>query len=478
MAHLHRLIVLVLLLVAGAAHASFTAPTTTTWSRAPYNGGLGGASQVWGSAVGSDVTAVKAACSSAQVAWAANGGAVLSFNPSSPGLNSGLSSCSVYTSKGEFTMSKDTVTACPANSTGTTSCTCSSGYTQSGSMCVDNDTAACSSLTGQTAPSSKFDAGPSTAGPTRSSYSFCDAYNATGGGKCVATTVRDSCAESAGRWVCNGPATYTGAKASTCTGSGGSGTDPAPNQNTVDPGTGPTNQNPCPDGFAGSVNGQTVCIKAEPDKGIESGKTVEQTNADGTKSSTSSQTTCKAGICTTVNTTTNYNSSGTVTSTTTDTKKQPIGDLCKADGGNKACSTVGLGEGDGGGSFTGDCVAGFKAVGDDPVINAMALETYRQNCKVNPDTDSQALAKAEAVKTGNQTGDNPNNSSVSIGSGNFDTSDALGVGSTCPADRVIPLAGGRSFALPWSQLCGSLNALGAVLVAVSLLLAARIVTRG
>lgn len=127
--------------------------------------------------------------------------------------------------------------------------------------------------------------------------------------------------------------------------------------------------------------------------------------------------------------------------------------------------------------FSGNCAAGFKAVSDDAVINAMAEETYRQNCKVNPDEASQALAKTNVDKEGSQTGTLPGNAAVSIGPGSFDTSDALGGGAACMPDLTVSVLG-RPQTLPFSVLCDYLGYMGGVLLAVSFLLAARIVTRG
>lgn len=65
---------------------------------------------------------------------------------------------------------------------------------------------------------------------------------------------------------------------------------------------------------------------------------------------------------------------------------------------------------------------------------------------------------------------------VSIGPASFDTSDAIGGGS-CIADKSVTIAG-SSISIPFSSVCGHLAILGNVLLAVSFLLAVRIVTRG
>lgn len=107
----------------------------------------------------------------------------------------------------------------------------------------------------------------------------------------------------------------------------------------------------------------------------------------------------------------------------------------------------------------------------------MAEEQYRRNCEtLRTDTEPSTWVAAEGQKTGNATDGNPNNSSVSIGPGNFDQSDALG-GGGCNLNKTVVVRG-YSVALPFNVLCDPLAVLGQILVAVSLLLAARIVTRG
>lgn len=111
------------------------------------------------------------------------------------------------------------------------------------------------------------------------------------------------------------------------------------------------------------------------------------------------------------------------------------------------------------------------------MLNAMALEQYKRNCELlkKDAPESQAYDALKDV-AGTTKATNPNDSTVTIGSGNFDQSDALG-GGACNLNKTIEVMG-RSVALPFNELCDSLAMFGQLLVAVSLLLAARIVTRG
>ena len=237
------------------------------------------------------------------------------------------------------------------------------------------------------------------------------------------------------------------------------------------------NPDPCPDGFPGSLNGTTVCIKREPDKGIEGVQGTETKNADGTSTTTKETTKCNAGICTTTKETTNRDATGAIIGTVkVDEKKETIGAKCNADPGNKICASTGTGV-EGGGGLTGNCVAGFVIKGEDPILNAMALEQHKRNCEVlRTDAEPSTWATAEGQKTGNVMADSPNNAEFSIGSGSFDTSDALG-GGGCSLNKTVSVRG-YSVALPFNVLCDPLAIFGQILVAFAFLLGARIVTRG
>ncbi len=108
----------------------------------------------------------------------------------------------------------------------------------------------------------------------------------------------------------------------------------------------------------------------------------------------------------------------------------------------------------------------------------MALEVYKQNCKINPKDEELVLANAERVKTGNQTLTNPNNSTVTLSSASFDTSDALNAGSSCISDVNVSVFHGSSVMLPFSRACDAFPMLGTLLVGLSFLAAAVIVMRG
>lgn len=144
-------------------------------------------------------------------------------------------------------------------------------------------------------------------------------------------------------------------------------------------------------------------------------------------------------------------------------------------GGTGSGNGNGSGNGDGDSFFGGSCMDGFACKGD-AIQCSIAQEQYRRNCVMfNDPSDESKLYDANKDKTGDRTKDNPNNENVSL-SGRIDTSDSLGGGS-CIRDLNITVWG-HMVNLPLSGVCPSLAMFGNLLVAVSMLLAARIVTRG
>ena len=300
-------------------------------------------------------------------------------------------------------------------------------------------------------------------------------YNSAGAGCAIALTGVVS-VQIEGQWSTVGTGTYTG---KTCQGNA-----PTPPV-TVDPPLSPASApagatNPCPNGQPGTVNGVSVCLPYPSNATVENteGQTKEITNPDGSKVKTQSSqvTICTAGACntTTTTTTTNTSSSGTVTgtATTSSTASQPKGQFCAENPGNKQCSD---GEDS---SFGGSCSGGFQCKGD-AVQCAVAREIHTQNCKLNDSSSAEnALYHANKTRTGDQTGDLPGSSTVNLGPGGFDTTDALGAPSSVGIADLNVQVWGRDLVLPFSNLNPYLVILGNVLLAVTAVLCARIVMRG
>ena len=110
--------------------------------------------------------------------------------------------------------------------------------------------------------------------------------------------------------------------------------------------TPPSKDDPCPGGFEGTVNGETRCVPAEPDKGIEGVKNSSSTDANGTKQDVTETTKCEGTKCTTTTTTTTTTASGSV-STSTTSATTSMEDKCKADPTNAICAKTQGGRGAG-----------------------------------------------------------------------------------------------------------------------------------
>lgn len=265
----------------------------------------------------------------------------------------------------------------------------------------------------------------------------------------------------------------------------------------------------CEGGIPGQVNGVDVCI--DPASGRTEGVDWERvTDADGNVKEQKTTVKCDGEKCTVTTITKTPGDPGEGTTTTTTTTrgaycaKNPASSICagavdptgssrnqngRGGPGDPASRGNGGGNGEGNGfckenpdlpickksSFGGSCAANFTCDGD-AIQCAIAKEQHIRACKLfdDPSPESQ-LYEANKGKEGNQTGDNPNNETVSL-AGRIDTSDALGGGS-CISDLNVTVWG-RSLTLPLSTICPSLAMFGNLLVAVSMLLAARIVTRG
>lgn len=365
--------------------------------------------------------------------------------------------------------------SCPANSSSVSGgCQCNSGYHEAGGACVA-DPNECEALAGQSA-------GPKNYEGRGDTFFFCDSWNTAGGGKCVAKVERQFTWESpagSGHFFSSGEGFYTGSTGTTCDGGGGTDEGPAPSTpkpgdgkepDTPDPGT--AAPSPCPAGQApGEVNGTTSCYPRGTDGNVEETHKDSSTDKDGNKTDTERTTKCTAGTCTTTTTECKTPAGGSTATCTSSSTSGSASGTCKPGNGLAMC-----GEGTSESSFTGSCSQGFVAKSDDAVLNAMAMEQHKRNCEVlSTEGAAQTEVTTEMAKTGDRTGDNPNNGSVDMSS-RIDTSDALG-GGGCSLNKTLTVRG-YTFTLPFNNLCDSLAAFGWLLVSVAMLLAGRIVMRG
>lgn len=228
-------------------------------------------------------------------------------------------------------------------------------------------------------------------------------------------------------------------------------------------------------GSYGTVNGVATCVPLNSTVApttVSKTKTVQTTTPTGDASTvdTVDTTVCQNGRCTTTTSTTTTVNNSKVTGSSTVGELQ--GDFCQKNPKAVMCSTATEKDS----SFGGACLSGFTCEGD-AVQCAIAKEVYVQNCKLNAPTDQSSLFDSERKRSGNLTSDLPGNSNVTLSAASFDQSNALGAGASCIQDLSVTVMG-RPLLLPFSMVCPGLENLGAVLLAVSFLLAARIVIRG
>lgn len=120
----------------------------------------------------------------------------------------------------------------------------------------------------------------------------------------------------------------------------------------------------------------------------------------------------------------------TCTGTTSGTSTEAQSGFCEKNSKDKQCDGEGSDT-----SFGGSCAGGYKAVSDNAVLNAMAEEQYRQNCKMYGDPDSQPKEIPKQTKTATL-------GTVSVGNW----------GSSCPPPATFS-AMGESYQLSFEPFC-------------------------
>ena len=257
-----------------------------------------------------------------------------------------------------------------------------------------------------------------------------------------------ACVEVSGRWSCwaGGPGwvTYTGSE---CTGN----ESEMPSTGNEDPLPTDCKAGTCP----GTVNGNAVCVPCG--SGIDDG---EGSGGEGSGGSGEGE-------------------GGTGSGTGTG----------EGEGGGSGTGGTGSGTGGGGvdgetgGDWGGDCKKGFVCEGD-ALICAISQAEHKRNCELleNPKESDEHKAYTDAIAAANRAAESGEGiladltEEVDIKSGLINTTSALGSGS-CIRDLSISV-GGHAVSLPLSKICPYLAAFGNLLVAVSMLLAARIIMRG
>jgi len=421
-------------------------------------------------------------------------------------LDKVLDSGSVFYNNAACTYGTRPALSCPANSTiAGSSCTCNTGYQE------NSDSTSCLPSTPPPPPCDPPNVirdgvcgppdppkcnYPPGAGMPDTLFQMGGGANYKGGYICYLNceAVPDMRGQKDGKWFHWGPYTSTGATCANSTGdsTGGQPTPdnpdgvpppPDPDAPPRDPPPPPPEPPPeqCKKGTCpGSINGTTVCMPCQetrspqpvpgaPPKTPPTPPDPTGNNAPpDTKNTTQSATNCKDGKCTTTTTTSTTDSAG-VTTTNSHSKTESKDDFCTSNPRSSMCID---------GAFGGACAGGFVCDGD-AVQCAMAKEQHSRNCKLFEDFDGEEaqLYQNEKGKEGSVLGSLEGNITKTIGASDFDTSDALGAGATCIADKSITVMD-TSILIPFSDICPYLAILGNILMSVSFLLAGRIVMRG
>lgn len=281
--------------------------------------------------------------------------------------------------------------------------------------------------------------------------------------------------------------------------------------NSTDGGTPPKEKPPpddCKNGYKGQVNGVDVCVEAWTGD-TEGNDWNRNTDGEGNHTDEKTNIKCKGDQCTVTQTKTTTKQDGTTTTTTTTTEnvnrqgycaRNPESAICRrqddTSGGDKGPATrPGGGKGGGDGSdgegfckenpespickksnFGGSCAASFTCEGD-AIQCAIAKEQHVRACKLFDDKSPESdLYEAEKAKDRNRdvTKDLPGNEEIDV-STRLSRANVLGA-SSCIGDLSVTVWRAQ-VTLPLSRICAALAQLGWILVAVSSIAAARIVTK-
>lgn len=237
----------------------------------------------------------------------------------------------------------------------------------------------------------------------------------------------------------------------------------------------------CKDGYKGEVNGVTTCVPNVKKNGVDFApeKKTEELLPEGTKKETEKKTSCENGKCTTTTTTKTTDKNGNSVTQTSKTEESEKA-FCSANPSKCKDGKADAGKGDEEkegekGKFGGGCSAGFTCEGD-AIQCAIAQEQHKRSCElfVN-ESDESKLYKSEVAKGRNRdvTKMLPGNSDVDV-SDKLSRDDLLG-GARCISDLSVTVWN-TNVSLPLSKICPQLEYMGWVLVAVSTLVAFRIVS--
>lgn len=190
----------------------------------------------------------------------------------------------------------------------------------------------------------------------------------------------------------------------------------------------------CPPGRVASRYAAGVCIPADTTVG------------GGGGGRGGGSTTCKDGKCTTTN------DDGS-------TDEETEGEFCKKNPDSPQCKK---------GNFGGSC--GSWTCEGDAIQCAIAKEQHKTNCKLFDEKTSHPLTQAALDGTDEQSAEKLKGKAEQISVGSNFNQAGFGWAKGCPADPDIPLGFvSQSFTIPFSRICGPLEALSLAGVGVTLL---------
>lgn len=345
---------------------------------------------------------------------------------------------------------------------GTCTGSCAAPYTMVGGQCVPPPTCT-PPLVLDAATNTCVDPCAPKAGQPESYFSNISSAGDSCVGNCVVAMEGGDCGtNAAGATGCFYQGTYTGAS---CDGTQSSqGTKPqydtpeSPEYDCIKQGK-----------TWGTVNGQTVCLSkgtsgSSPTTSYDAGTKTTTTNPDGTTTTTQDP-----PKVTTMGTGSDGNTKVTETTTnpdgTTTTKEADASTYCQQNPTAEVCKQMDKG------AFTGDCSSGFSCSGDAAQC-AIAREVHTRNCEFFQE-DNELKSAFDALKSADSSlaSELIPRETVNVVQ-SLDASSSFGA--TCPPDKVVQVMN-STVTFPLSDLCGTLEALGYIFLALSYIAAARII---
>lgn len=436
MANVHRLIYLLILVLPSLARADYTAT---------YNAETYGCQHYSGTWRSSNQPTAAAACTAAAVADGATTGTI-----SGSQCNFTYSNGSTLTSMCAPLVDHAAYYSCPTGGTlsGSTCLQepCQTGWTRDSSgTCINPCASATGTVTGLYSIASN--------NPKTLSYNGCQ-YTVTSGNTCSWVGSNEAC------WY-TGVAVGTGQPATTET------LASTPTQQTQT----------CPVGqCTGTFNGTSMCLPcSSTTSNASSAGTTTTITGGGSSVPGGSTTTIQVSttynsttqtISTTTTTTTVTNNNGTPSTTTgTTTSDQPLSTFCQTNPTSPYCTAST--------ATSSDCTA-EPACSGDPVGCAALVQTWKMQCALTANDTDTTQAVTDAISHEDDTAAvasalTPTTIDASTG---LSHNAWLGAG-TCPSDMTINMPIGTALTIPFSDLCGILQAMGAALLAVSGLISYR-----